>query len=58
MLSVDVRYLEEVEVWSKDPFGGRGTLEFSDQAGVSPEAAALYCGEKISRQRRRVCGEA
>jgi hypothetical protein len=48
MLSVDVRYLEEVEVWSKDPFGGRGTLEFSNQTGGSPEAAALYCGEKIS----------
>ena len=31
VLSIDVCNLEEVKVRSKDPFGGRGTLEFSDQ---------------------------
>ena len=58
VFSVDIRHLEEVEVRGENPFGGRGTLEFSDQARVSPEAAALDGGKKISGRRRRVCGAA
>ena len=58
VLGVDVGHLEEVEVRGENPFGGRGTLEFSDQARAGCEAAALDCGEKISRRRRRLCGAA
>jgi hypothetical protein len=63
-LSIDVSHVEEVEVRSEDAFGGRGALEFGDEARNSPHLWPLSRGErgngseKISGSRSGLCGAA
>jgi hypothetical protein len=46
-LSIDICHLEEVEVWNKNPFRGRGALELSNQRYSHPRT--LSDGERGKR---------